>query len=323
MRELLGDEPVPARERRRALRLRPADGSSPRHRASGARATLALRPNPDPTRYSPGRHRPERADPVDRRAARGGPGGRCRSSRASTCWTRRSSTGCPRAPPTACATSTCRWSRRASAPAGRAHAGRVVRFRPPLALPRRAAAAAAGPGPRPRPRGPRRRGWPRRRPGAALGGGRGARVGAAARGSSGASCGTARSSRPARAWRARSWRRAASVRAGERAEDVIVLPAGGARGRGRGRRAGGAPGRHGVGGAAVSGRRRPTSGAEAEAGARADPGVPRGAAPRGRGAGRGAAALGRRLDPALLPPAWTAARAPCSRSTPSPSSPRS
>ena len=135
--------------------------------------------------------------------------------------------------------------------AGGAHAGCVVRFRPPLALPRRAAAPAAGPRARPCPRG---------REGA--GGRHRARCGAPW-------SGAARVGAGARVERSVLWDGAVVeagarvagaivatggvVRAGERAEDVIVLPAAALAGREAGGRVG-ATGGHGVVELAVTGR---------------------------------------------------------------------
>ncbi len=80
-----------------------------RHRALGARATLALRPNPGG--YSPVVSQP-RTGRILSIAGRPRPAGaRSRCSRASTSSTRRSSSGCPTGRRTACATSTSRCSR--------------------------------------------------------------------------------------------------------------------------------------------------------------------------------------------------------------------
>ena len=113
-----------------------------RHAHAGARATLALRAEPRSApllrRSSPDRD--GRVRVAGRPAAAGARHGR-RCSRASTCSTPRCSTACPPARPTPCATCTRRWSPKASRPRG-ARAGRVVRSRQPVAVPRLPARAA-------------------------------------------------------------------------------------------------------------------------------------------------------------------------------------
>ena len=175
VRECFGDEPVLLVN---GDVLFDFDLRAARRRAtarSGARATLALRPNPGPRLLAGGD-----ATGTGRILSIAGPAGRGRAarsrcSRASTSSTRPSSSGCPTGPPTACSTSTSRCSPRARTLHGVPRRGRVVRFRPPVALPRRAAAAAAGP----RPLAPRRREGARRarpRGSAARWSARGARV---------------------------------------------------------------------------------------------------------------------------------------------------
>ena len=167
VRELFGDEPLLLvngdvlfdLDLRRLLAV---------HRASGARATLALRPNPVPYAYSPvvsdrkgrilsiaGRPAAARGARLDvRERARPRPG----PARAAARGRLRQ-----RARPLHPAAG------RGRAPAGRALAGCVVRFRSPQAVPRRAASAAAGPRPRPRPGGRRGAGG-RDRPSPPVGG---------------------------------------------------------------------------------------------------------------------------------------------------------
>ena len=125
-----------------------------------------------------------------------------RCSRASTCWTRPSSTGCPRAPPTACSTSTSRcWPRARTCRACPRGARGTISAAPRCTATRsfgccRAAAAIAS-------WWTGRRGWARPRACAGRWSGP-APASRAARGSSAACCGTGRWSRRARASRARS-----------------------------------------------------------------------------------------------------------------------
>ena len=99
VRALLRRRAVPPRERRRGLRLRPARPGRAAPRAPGARATLALQPNPDPRRYRAvvtgrGGRRARRCAGLPRPAR--GHGRRC--SPASTCSIPRCSTACAAGP---------------------------------------------------------------------------------------------------------------------------------------------------------------------------------------------------------------------------------
>ena len=71
VREFFGDEPLPARQRRRAVRHRPARGSWPSHREPRARARRSrCGRNPDALRLLAGGHGSAGPDPLDRRAGR-------------------------------------------------------------------------------------------------------------------------------------------------------------------------------------------------------------------------------------------------------------
>ena len=166
---------APHRERRRALRHRPAapPGRAPGLRRAGHAGAAA---QPGPVRLLARRQRPVGADPLDRGPpAAGARRGHDVRERA------RPRPGAPRPAARGRLRQRARplhpAAGRGGAPAGRAHAGRVVRFRPPLALPRRAAAAAAGPRPGPRARGREGAGRGDRPPPAVGGGERGARRG--------------------------------------------------------------------------------------------------------------------------------------------------
>ena len=140
---------LPARERRRLLRLRPARARGPAPRR-GALATLALRRAARPARLLAGRDR--RRGRILSIAGRPRPASGTVSMFASVhVLDPRCSTGCRRARPTACATSICRCSRR-----GRTSRASAARARGTISAVRRstatrscgccAVATARGPG---------------------------------------------------------------------------------------------------------------------------------------------------------------------------------
>ena len=110
---LLRRRAVPARERRRRLRLRP-------HAPAAAAPRLGRPGHAGAEGRTRTRGATGRSSPAPAGASARWPG--CRAARAAgrpcspacTCWIPRCSTACRRAPPTSCATSTRRWSPRAS-----------------------------------------------------------------------------------------------------------------------------------------------------------------------------------------------------------------
>ena len=205
-----------------------------RHRASGALATLALRPQPDPRAYSP--------VVTDRRGRILSIAGRPRPARGTVSMfasvhvldPRAARAAARRAPPTACATSTSPLLAEGAHLAGVRCAGAWYDFGRPSLYRDAQLRLLRGPRPRSRARGR----------GARIAAARGLRrsvVGARSRVASGARVERSvlwdgQSSRPGRASRGSIVTTGGVVRTGERAEDVIVLPLGGARaGRSRGR----------------------------------------------------------------------------------------
>ena len=263
-------------------------------RARGRRSRCGRTRSPTPTRRWSAIGRGGSSRSRDGRPRRAAPS---RCSRACTSSTRRSSTGCPRAPPTACSTSTSRcWPRARTCRACPRGVRGTISAAPSLY---RDAQLRLLPG----------RGRDR-----VLVDGE-ARVGATARLRRSVVGAGARVAGGARVERSVLWDGAVVeagarvsgaivvtggvVRSGEKAEGVIVLPAEalGAAGRGRGPR--GAAGGHGVGGASVRhDRRGPLDAEGALALIRA---VRRREAPRRRGRGLGGAALRGRVHAALLP----------------------